>query len=185
MVIMSGTATVLQQFVSGLKSRNEDTRAKSAKDLQHYVTTELREVTAEINMQIIKVCHEIITAVYYSIYWMSVVVYEPAVYIVSVVNMNSHWSLVMHNMWRYIDICSLFSEIIKFVFLNLGYKSLDVVVTSFPFLTSWFVCDTGFVPFTVKPRWSHYILWWIKPSHIWAGIQLWCEWEERRNSCHW
>lgn len=46
MVIMSGTATVLQQFVSGLKSRNEDTRAKSAKDLQHYVTTELREVTA-------------------------------------------------------------------------------------------------------------------------------------------
>lgn len=44
MVIISGTATVLQQFVSGLKSRNEDTRAKSAKDLQHYVTTELREV---------------------------------------------------------------------------------------------------------------------------------------------
>lgn len=44
MVILSGTATVLQQFVSGLKSRNEDTRAKSAKDLQHYVTTELREV---------------------------------------------------------------------------------------------------------------------------------------------
>ena len=41
---MSGTASVLQQFVSGLKSRNEDTRAKSAKDLQHYVTTELREV---------------------------------------------------------------------------------------------------------------------------------------------
>lgn len=46
MVILSGTATVLQQFVSGLKSRNEDTRAKSAKDLQHYVTTELREVPA-------------------------------------------------------------------------------------------------------------------------------------------
>lgn len=45
MVIMSGTATVLQQFVSGLKSRSEDTRAKSAKDLQHYVTTELREVS--------------------------------------------------------------------------------------------------------------------------------------------
>lgn len=44
MVVMSGTGTVLQQFVSGLKSRNEDTRAKSAKDLQHYVTTELREV---------------------------------------------------------------------------------------------------------------------------------------------
>lgn len=44
MVVLSGTGTVLQQFVSGLKSRNEDTRAKSAKDLQHYVTTELREV---------------------------------------------------------------------------------------------------------------------------------------------
>lgn len=44
--IMSGTATVLQQFVSGLKSRNEDTRAKAAKDLLHYVTTELREVGA-------------------------------------------------------------------------------------------------------------------------------------------
>lgn len=48
-MIMSGTATVLQQFVSGLKSRNEDTRAKSAKDLQHYVTTELREVRENKN----------------------------------------------------------------------------------------------------------------------------------------
>ncbi|KAK5863187.1 hypothetical protein PBY51_000236 [Eleginops maclovinus] len=47
MVIMSGTATVLQQFVSGLKSRSEDTRAKSAKDLQHYVTTELRELSQD------------------------------------------------------------------------------------------------------------------------------------------
>ncbi|XP_059910783.1 serine/threonine-protein kinase mTOR [Gadus macrocephalus] len=47
MVVMSGTATVLQQFVSGLKSRNEDTRAKSAKDLQHYVTTELRELSQD------------------------------------------------------------------------------------------------------------------------------------------
>lgn len=55
MVIMSGTATVLQQFVSGLKSRNEDTRAKSAKDLQHYVTTELREVTALMNVHLIQV----------------------------------------------------------------------------------------------------------------------------------
>ncbi|XP_042586294.1 serine/threonine-protein kinase Tor-like isoform X2 [Cyprinus carpio] len=41
---MSATATVLQQFVSRLKSRNEDLRAKAAKDLQHYVITELREV---------------------------------------------------------------------------------------------------------------------------------------------
>lgn len=64
MVIMSGTATVLQQFVSGLKSRNEDTRAKSAKDLQHYVTTELREVTAERNMDVIEICHEDILSQY-------------------------------------------------------------------------------------------------------------------------
>lgn len=47
---MSGTGTVLQQFVSGLKSRNEDTRAKAAKDLQHYVTTELREVRDTIHL---------------------------------------------------------------------------------------------------------------------------------------
>lgn len=50
---MSGTGTVLQQFVSGLKSRNEDTRAKAAKDLQHYVTTELREVCNPIHHSII------------------------------------------------------------------------------------------------------------------------------------
>jgi FKBP12-rapamycin complex-associated protein len=55
MVVMSGTATVLQQFVSGLKSRNEDTRAKSAKDLQHYVTTELREVS---DIQVIRLLPE-------------------------------------------------------------------------------------------------------------------------------
>lgn len=54
MVNMSGTATVLQQFVSGLKSRNEDTRAKSAKDLQHYVTTELREVIENMCSNIVK-----------------------------------------------------------------------------------------------------------------------------------
>lgn len=58
MVIMSGTATVLQQFVSGLKSRNEDTRAKSAKDLQHYVTTELREVPSKRNMEIVEIRYE-------------------------------------------------------------------------------------------------------------------------------
>ena len=34
----------LQQFVNGLKSRNEETRAKAARDLHHYVSTELREV---------------------------------------------------------------------------------------------------------------------------------------------
>ncbi|XP_077998557.1 serine/threonine-protein kinase mTOR-like [Glandiceps talaboti] len=38
---------MMNQFISGLKSRNEETRAKSAKDLQHYVTTELREVSVD------------------------------------------------------------------------------------------------------------------------------------------
>jgi len=40
-------ATLMQQFVSGLKSRNEETRAKAARDLNHYVTTELREVSVD------------------------------------------------------------------------------------------------------------------------------------------
>ncbi|KAG9481906.1 hypothetical protein GDO78_010897 [Eleutherodactylus coqui] len=44
---MSGIMTMLQQFANGLRSRNEDTRTKAAKDLQHYVTTELREVSQE------------------------------------------------------------------------------------------------------------------------------------------
>lgn len=43
---MSGTVSILQQFANGLKSRSEETRAKAAKDLQHYVTMELREVSA-------------------------------------------------------------------------------------------------------------------------------------------
>lgn len=42
----SSNVSVLQQFASGLKSRNEETRAKAAKELQHYVTMELREVGA-------------------------------------------------------------------------------------------------------------------------------------------
>uniref|UniRef100_A0A6I8SE13 Serine/threonine-protein kinase TOR n=1 Tax=Xenopus tropicalis TaxID=8364 RepID=A0A6I8SE13_XENTR len=44
---MSGIMTMLQQFANGLRSRNEETRIKAAKDLQHYVTTELREVSQE------------------------------------------------------------------------------------------------------------------------------------------
>ncbi|XP_053307789.1 serine/threonine-protein kinase mTOR isoform X5 [Spea bombifrons] len=44
---MSGIMTMLQQFANGLRSRNEETRTKAAKDLQHYVTTELREVSQE------------------------------------------------------------------------------------------------------------------------------------------
>ncbi|XP_033096355.1 serine/threonine-protein kinase mTOR-like [Anneissia japonica] len=38
---------MMQQFISGLKSRSDETRSKTAKNLQHYVTTELREVSAE------------------------------------------------------------------------------------------------------------------------------------------
>lgn len=81
MVIISGTATVLQQFVSGLKSRNEDTRAKSAKDLQHYVTTELREVNTHdrnINLPGVVSAHKSCGVI-------------SCVYCVSWVNMNSHF----------------------------------------------------------------------------------------------
>lgn len=38
---------MMLQFVTGLKSRHEESRAKAARDLYHYVTTELREVPAE------------------------------------------------------------------------------------------------------------------------------------------
>lgn len=44
----SSNVSILQQFASGLKSRNEETRAKAAKELQHYVTMELREVGASV-----------------------------------------------------------------------------------------------------------------------------------------
>ena len=37
----------MQQFVTGLKSRSDDTRSKAACDLNHYVTTELREVSVD------------------------------------------------------------------------------------------------------------------------------------------
>ena len=39
--------STMHQFVSGLKSRHEEARTKAAKDLQHYVSTELREVSAD------------------------------------------------------------------------------------------------------------------------------------------
>jgi FKBP12-rapamycin complex-associated protein len=35
----------MQHFVSGLKSRSEETRARIAGELNHYVTTELREIS--------------------------------------------------------------------------------------------------------------------------------------------
>ncbi len=37
----------MQQFISGLKSRNEETRAKAARDLHRYVSTELQEVSGD------------------------------------------------------------------------------------------------------------------------------------------
>ncbi|XP_074653906.1 serine/threonine-protein kinase mTOR-like [Tubulanus polymorphus] len=37
----------MQQFVSGLKSRSEETRARAANKLNHYVSTELREMSLE------------------------------------------------------------------------------------------------------------------------------------------
>ena len=37
----------LSQIVAGLKSRNEETRERSSQELQHFVTTELREATTD------------------------------------------------------------------------------------------------------------------------------------------
>lgn len=38
------SSTLVQQFVVGLKSRNAETRSKTARELYLYVKTELREV---------------------------------------------------------------------------------------------------------------------------------------------
>lgn len=151
MVIMSGTATVLQQFVSGLKSRNEDNRAKSAKDLQHYVTTELREVTqlgwcyGDVRpfafSVLMPLCHRLFKQARKWLYKHSLVQYI------------LHW--MSHNGFGVFKLLNLFSN-------------LMLILLS-----------------SVKPRWSYNILRWVKPPHIWAGIQLWCEWKERRDSCHW
>jgi hypothetical protein len=37
----------LQQIVSGLKSKNEQSRHRTTQELQHFVTTELREATMD------------------------------------------------------------------------------------------------------------------------------------------
>ena len=37
----------LQQIVAGLKIRNEEARGRFAQDLQHFVTTELREASSD------------------------------------------------------------------------------------------------------------------------------------------
>lgn len=41
---LHGNEAQMAKFVSGLKSRYEETRIKTAYELQRYVTTELREV---------------------------------------------------------------------------------------------------------------------------------------------
>jgi len=41
---MTSVTSVVQQFVTGLKSRNEETRSAAARDLKQYVSTELKEV---------------------------------------------------------------------------------------------------------------------------------------------
>lgn len=38
---------MMQQRLNGLKSRSDESRLQAAKDLQHYVSTELREASAE------------------------------------------------------------------------------------------------------------------------------------------
>lgn len=45
------STVLMQQFVSGLKSRHSETRSKAAQDLCLYVKTELREATHdEVNL---------------------------------------------------------------------------------------------------------------------------------------
>ncbi|XP_015781821.1 serine/threonine-protein kinase mTOR [Tetranychus urticae] len=39
--------TLLEGFIKGLKSKNEDTRYKTARELHHYVSTELQEMSVE------------------------------------------------------------------------------------------------------------------------------------------
>ena len=43
-VTMASTQQIMNQFISGLKNRNEETRLKAANDLFHFVTNELREL---------------------------------------------------------------------------------------------------------------------------------------------
>ena len=40
-------SSAVQQFVSGLKSRSEDTRARATRELKQYVSTELKEALPE------------------------------------------------------------------------------------------------------------------------------------------
>lgn len=46
-VLFHNLAKMIQQRLNGLKSRSDESRLQAAKDLQHYVSTELREASAE------------------------------------------------------------------------------------------------------------------------------------------
>jgi len=58
----SSTAIIVEKFVAGLKSRNEETRARATRDLKQYVSTELKEALSdeltvfleEFNQQIVE-----------------------------------------------------------------------------------------------------------------------------------
>ena len=41
------TGSVMNQFIAGLKNKNEEIRGKTARDLHHFVSTELREMPVE------------------------------------------------------------------------------------------------------------------------------------------
>ena len=45
--VFSTITLAMQQRLNGLKSRSDESRLQAAKDLQHYVSTELREASAE------------------------------------------------------------------------------------------------------------------------------------------
>ena len=64
--------SLMHQFVSGLKSRSEDTRSKAAQELHHYVTTELREVSlfTGLYVQMLPAFHPVST--YWEIKGMSI-----------------------------------------------------------------------------------------------------------------
>ena len=48
---MASTQQIMNQFIGGLKNRNEEVRLKAANDLYHFVTNELRELPqAEITL---------------------------------------------------------------------------------------------------------------------------------------
>lgn len=47
LILQMVASTSINTFVSGLKSKNEDVRLKTAKELHRYIATELREMSQE------------------------------------------------------------------------------------------------------------------------------------------